>query len=330
MFNDAVVATTAISSFNNAALYGPFFLVAGLFTMPLLFVVYLYADNFAEKFGFTHNPNAHIGFFASLFLALYLMLFGGNYAVIRDGISLVPIMIGLILFVFMAIAAQKFVQLGYVNKLRNKKLQFFVFVALVLMAGFSGLNTWWGILLQISAVLCGIIVGSREQRDLPLVPVFALMLDLVLILVLMQPEFFRFGQLGNLTIVHLLAMVISGFFAIGVFTNKYINARARIHHSAYIKLKWLFRIMLLLAFVLFVSTESVPVFIGLTLSMGLLQALTIYHSKSMNPEITKQSFAVLLICVGTILICPVVSALGILYLATIKNKAKVAEFLRLL
>ena len=330
MFNDAVVATTALSSFNNAALYSPFFFVVGLFMLPLLFVVYLYSNDFVLKFGLRDNTDDQIGFFSALFLALWLMLFGGNYAVMRDGISLLPVLIAVVLFCLMGMAAQKCVQLGYINKVQNKKTQLFLFVALMVIAGFSAMPTWWGILLQISAVLCGIIVGCRTKRNLRLITFLVLVLTLVVVLVLMQPEFFRFGQLGNLTIIHLLAVMFAGFCAITVFMTRYIRPRGKIHHSAYIKLKWLFRIILLLAFVLLISTESVPVFVGLVSTIGLLEALSIYHSKNIPENMQKQSCAILLMCVGAILICPVLMGLGILYWATIDRKANMAEFLKLL
>ena len=161
-------------------------------------------------------------------------------------------------------------------------------------------------------------------------PVNVLLMIILTILILMQPEFFRFGQLGNLTFVHLLAIVITGFFAVTALVTRYVRPRAKIHESAYVKLKWLFRIVSLLALVLFILTESVPIFIGLIASIGLLEMLSVYHAKTIFTDIYKQSFADLLICIGTIMICPAVSGVGVLYLASVSGKAKVSEFLGLL
>ena len=41
-----------------------------------------------------------------------------------------------------------------------------------------------------------------------------------------------------------------------------VKPQNKIYHSAYVKLKWLMRCLVVLAGVLFVMTESVPVFIG--------------------------------------------------------------------
>ena len=158
------------------------------------------------------------------------------------------------------------------------------------------------------------------------VVIFALMTALIL----MQPEYFRFGQLGHLTLIHLIGIISTGFFAITTLTTKYIKARSKIYQSAFIKLKWFLRIITLLALILFVSTESVPVFIGLLVAMGLLETLSIYHSKKISDTIFKQSWAMMMICFGVIIICPAISALGIVSLTFASNKANTKDFLRLL
>jgi len=334
MFNDMLILSTAISSFNNAALYSPFFFTVGLLTLPLLFIVYIYGKDFVEKIGWDKNNfDNHISFWGALSLLLWLMLFGGNYAVIRDGISLLPVLISFILFGFMIIAMQKSVQLGYIKKLHNKKqrkIKWLLFIAGLFMTVFSSVLTWWGILLQTSAVLCGSIIGLRLKKDMSLIPWIVIMLTLVVIAVLMQPEYFRFGQLGNLTIVHLLAIVCAGFFAITSIVTKYTNPRERIHHSAYIKLKWLFRIMSLLAFVLFVMTESVPVFVGMTCALGLSEMLSVYHSKNISENVPKLALGMLMVSLGIIIICPVLSALGIIYAVFETNGIKCKDFAGLL
>ena len=330
MFNDSLIVSTALSSFNNAALYAPYFFISGLLCAPLFFMVYLYSDDFSRKFAWNKTPDSHVMFFSGLIFILWIMLFGGNYAVIRDGISVLPVSIAALLFCFTTATTQKAVQLKYTSKIRNKKIKWLIFFGLVLMAALSGFRTWWGILLQISAILCGMIVGSRIKTNLQLNPVYILLFFFATVLVLMQPEYFRFGQLGNLTIIHLLGMIITGFFAITALVTKYINSRGKIHNSAYIKLKWLFRITSILAFALFIMTESVPVFLGLIISIGLLESLSIYHSKHIANKISFQSCGLLLFMFGIIIICPVISALGIIYIATTSPQIATKEYLRLL
>lgn len=331
MFNDMVILSTAISSFNNAALYGPFFVVVGLLSLPLFFMVYIYGKDFVSKIGWTENNfNNQISFWIASNLLVWLMLFGGNYAVIRDGISLLPVLVSVILFGFTIIMVKKSAQLGYLEKLRNKKLKWLLFFVVFLMTVFSSVWTWWGVLLQCSAVLCGAIIGSRLRKNISMVPWMVVMLMLVVIAVLMQPEYFRFGQLGNLTIVHLLGLVFAGFAAVSTVVARYTNPRGRVHESAYIKLKWLFRIMSVLAFVLFCMTESVPVFVGLVGALGLLEMLSIYHSKHISENVSRFSMALLIMTVGVIIICPIITALGIIYASVKTNGVKLQDFTELL
>lgn len=332
MFNDFSIASTAISSFNNAALYNPLFFGVGLILMlPLFFMVYLYGNEFIAKLGWKKSEVGNkSAFWTTVFLALWLMIFGGNYAVIRDSISLLSPLVSFVLFVLMLLITQQSCRLKYVEILANTKIKWLVFGTLLILAGFSAEHTWHGILLNVSAVLCGMIVGCRIKKEISLVPVVSVMLGFVTTLILMQPEYFRFGQLGNLTFIHLASVLFVCFCAVNVLVARYTKAKSRIYESAYIKLKWLFRIVSVLALLLFLSTESVPVFIGLMISVALLEMLTIYHGKNSVESLSKKSWGLLLFGFGVITICPVISALGIIYMMSETNGVKLSDFTGLL
>lgn len=330
MFNDVSIATTALSSFNNAALVGPYFLVTGFLTIPLFIMVYIYGRDFVSKFGWNKNLESYTGFWSSLVLLLWLMLFGGNYAVMRDSISLLPILVAFVLFLLMVIVTQKSIQLKYLDKIHSARARWFIFISLLVIAAFSGSLNLWGILLPVSAILCGIIVGARSKANISLMPITTLIFGVVLGLILMQPEYFRFGQLGNLTFMHLLGLMVTGFFGVTALVTRYVKAKDRIHQSAYIKLKWLFRIVSLLALVLFISTESVPVFVGLLGAIGLSEMLTVFHLSEMSEDLCKQSWGMFLLFFGIIIICPVISAMGIVYLSSVETSFKLNNFLKLL
>lgn len=318
MFNDMLIVSTAVSSFNNAALYSPLFFVVGLFSVPVFFMIYVYGRDFIAKIGWDiENLNDQIMLWMSISLLLWLMLFGGNYAVLRDGISLLPVLVSAVLFCLMIVIVQKCIKLRYLRKIR--KSRWIILLALIFMAGFSAMPNWWGILLQVSAILCGMIVGCRVKQDFSLIPSGVFLLGGLVALVLMQPEYFRFGQLGNLTIIHLLSVIFAGWCAVTALVTRFVNQRGRIHQSAYVKLKWLGRIVSLLAFILFLSTESVPVFIGLILALGIMEMLSVYHAKNLSENLPMQSFAMLMISVGIIMICPVISAMGVVLLAQSGN-----------
>ena len=331
MFNDTAIVATAISSFNNAALYGPYFFVVALFSIPLFFMVFLYGRDFVSRFGL-NGPDfeSKIGFWGVVSLVLWLLLIGGNYAVIRDSISLLPVMIALVLFGSVVFVTNRLKKLNYLKKIYDKKSRWFVFGLLLILAGFSAMPNWWGILLQLSAVVCGMIVGDRLHKNISDVLASLIVFGTTTILLLMQPEYFRFGQLGNLTFIHILALLLTGFFCITAFASKYTKTRGKIYNSAYIKLKWLFRILSALALILFVLTESVPIFIGLMAVCALSEMMTIYHSKGIPEHIFKQSWALLMISFGIIIICPFISMLGIVYLISVAPKIDYKDFMKLL
>ena len=331
MFNEFSVLSTAISSFNNSALVAPFFFLAGILSLPLLFMVYLYGRDFVSRIGWREqNLESQIGFAVSGILLLWILLFGGNYMVIRDGISLLPLVLSVVLFFLTILFVQTGKQLNYIDKIRHYKYRWLVLVAVLFCAGFSAMPNWYNILLNVASVFCGIVLGSRIRKNISVIPYSVIVSFILLIAILMQPEFFRFGQLGNLTTIHVLMMIITGFFATTCLVAKYTNARQKIHDSAYVKLKWLFRIVSLLALVLFFMTESVPVFIGLMIVTAMSEMLYIYHSKGIKKDLYKQSFMLFLVCFGIILVCPVISAIGIVYLTFLQNIAKAKDFTGLL
>ena len=331
MFNDISIVATAVSSFNNAALYSPYFFVVGLFSIPLFFMVYLYGRDFVSRIGWANQDiEPKVGFWSVVFLGLWIMIFGGNYAVIRDSISLLAVSMSAILFVSMVFIVNQAKQMKYLAKINNKKTKWVLLLALVVLAVFSAKPTLWGILLQLSALFCGMIVGSRLNKSLSNVFWVSLIFVVMSILILMQPEFFRFGQLGNLTLIHIGAVLLCGFFGITAVVAKYTNARGKIYQSAYIKLKWLFRILSIFAFVLLISTESVPVFVGLLGALAINEMLSIYHSKALAEKIFKQSWALMLITFGIIIICPVISLLGTAYLFSVPEKLRYKDFTELL
>ncbi len=330
MFNDLSIVSTAVSSFNNAALFSPYFFVVALFCAPLYYMVWLYGRDILTKLKWNSNIGTKIGFWSVLFLTGWLMIFGGNYAAIRDGISLLPTLISVVLFTSMIYIVQQSKSLNYLQIFANPKIKWSAFFTLVLLAVASAKPNLYGILLQLSAVFCGIIVGSRLYKNISALPMSTIIFGTMTGLILMQPEYFRFGQLGNLTFVHLLGILATGFLAITTLATKYTNARAKIYQSAYIKLKWLCRIVGALALILFILTESVPVFVGLIAVCGISEMLTIYHSKKSAKNLTDTAWAMMLVCFGILIICPIISCLGILYMKQTHEIARTKDFCDLL
>lgn len=331
MFNDGSIASTAISSFNNAALFGAQFFAIALLSLPIFYVLFSYSRKILSDFKLDgRNTHEKIVFWSVALLALWMLIFGGNYAVMRDGISLLPLMLSCILFFLTIFIVNQAKAFNYLDKIKNKKMRWGVIVVSVILALISAVPNLYGMLLQASAIVCGIIIGLRTRKNFSGALVSTIMFCWMTVLILMQPEYFRFGQLGNLTLIHLCALLLTAALAVTSLVVKYTNARSYIRESAYIKLKWLLRILSFLALVLFFATESVPVFLGLLVALGISEMLTVYHSKKKNEVISKQSWAMMLIGFGVIIMCPVISGLGILYLSSLQDKVNLKDFRGLL
>ena len=118
MFNDVSIVATAVSSFNNAALYGPYFFIVGLFSIPLFLMVFLYGKDFVSRFGWTNQDiESKTCFWIVISLVLWMLLVGGNYAVIRDSISLLPVMVAGVLFVSIVFVTNRLKKLKYMEKM---------------------------------------------------------------------------------------------------------------------------------------------------------------------------------------------------------------------
>lgn len=312
MFEDAIIVQSALSAFNNAALVAPAFLWSAILTLPLYVLVWLLADKITSLIGWTHTNIVKKASLWTIILTLgWIVLFGGNYSVLRDDTSLLPFLIAIIVFILSSFIGSR----SNPDILSKRENLPYVILAIVAL-GLSDLHAWWGPLLQIAAAFGGFSYGSRifksRMHDVPSV-LFVIMA--VTTVMLMQPEFFRFGQLGNLTWVHLVAiMIVGGLMAATVAVRNIIPSN-KIHDSAYIKLKWLVRFIVALGFAVFIMTESVPVFLGLVFAGFILFAMSVWHAEKTPDALGDKLYAITILAFGIITTMPVISTIGIIYLA---------------
>lgn len=323
MLNDIIIVESAISAFNNAALWMPAFLWWTLLALPLFVVVYWCADAIMARIGWNRQNIVNN---ASMWLAGltcgWVVLFGGNYDVLRDSLSVLPMMTATIVFL-----TSLFVSSHLRSRPRPKMNWWrWAVVAIVIMAvGLSDTHAWWGPLLQIGALTLGCFLGRVARGDMRPFGGAVLIMMMVAIAILMQPEFFRFGQLGNLTVVHLLAILGLGGACMMTVATQNINPRGKIRHSVYIKLKWLMRVVCALGVALFILTEAVPVFIGTMVALFLSIAMSVWHADAVNPVLGDRAFAIALMTFGAITVMPVITSIGILYWANASDMKFWAE-----
>lgn len=313
MFNDAIIVQSAVSAFNNAALYAPAFLWSAILALPIFIAAAWLRDAFISRIGWTsRNTCARAATWTILLTFVWILLMGGAYDVLRDGATatVLPFVSAVVVFigaVFAGNASRNVTMPG-----RNKWVRIAAGAIILFIIAMSDLHAWWGPLVQIGAAVIGFITGRRIRRELPTIPATLVVIVIVTTLILMQPEYFRFGQLGALTPIHLLGIGITGMCAMATFALRNIRPRNRIHASAYVKLKWMARFIVALAAILFVMTESVPVFMGMCVAMFGLFAMSVWHATSVPTVLATRMLAITIMLFGVITAVPAITVLGIL------------------
>lgn len=322
MFDESLIVQSAVSAFNNAALVGPAFFWWALLAMPLFALVYFCGGAFLQRIGWNKNNIAINASLATVIFTLtWVVLFGGNYAVLRDNATVLPFMIAAIVFIGALFVGSYWRKMNLPvlrNVPRKKRWGIIACWAILLAAiGLSDTHVWWGPILQIGAFICGIFIGRVVRYEMRPVAGTLLIMFATTIAILMQPEFFRFGQLGALTPVHILFLILISIATALTVALRNVNPRGRIKAGMYVKLKWLARIMAVLCMALFVLTESVPVFLGMTGMFFILFALSVWHADSVSDDLAYRIFAITIGLFGIITTLPVLTALGILYWITL-------------
>lgn len=329
MFNDVVIVQSAISAFNNAALVAPAFLWWAVLSMPLMFLVWKCAPMICDKFSLgADNINARGGVVVALLTFVWVVLFGGNYAVLRDEVSVLPFVVAVIVFLTSLFVASHMRHLPAFKI--NARARFAIAVLILLALVMSDVHAWWGPILQVGACSLGWLMGRVARGAMRPVAGMILIILMVTVAMLMQPEFFRFGQLGNLTPVHLIFVLMIGVCAMAVIALNNVNSRGKIRQSAYVKLKWMMRVVSVLMMALFMLTESVPLFVGMCGAVLVLFMLSVWHAKAQPRGLMERMLAMTVILFGTITTMPAVAAIGVLYLSVLPQVKIWREFRTLL
>ena len=316
MFDESLIVQSAISAFNNAALALPAFFWLGLLMLPMFYVVYKYGNQLMSMIGWERfGLQTRIIKWTIVLSLIWLVLFGGNYVVLRDETSLLPFVTASIAFAGMLFVGNftRDIKLPKWNDLgKGRKWKVVLFGALILaVIGLTDTHTIWGPFLQIAAFVGGAYFGRRMKKNISVVPFVSAFMFVFTVMILMQPEFFRFGQLGNLTLLHLAGVAFVGLPIVGSVMLRNFESRAKIYQSAFVKLKWLMRCLVLLSGCLFVMTESVPVFIGTCALAAMLFWLKIIHAKSMPQYLADKLLMLAVFSFGILTIMPVISCLAI-------------------
>lgn len=311
MLNDITVVQSAVSAFNNVALIGPAFLWWSVLMLPLFFMVRMYGNDFIARIGWNRdNLLSKVSVWTAFFIFCWIVLFGGNYAVLRDDLSVLPMMTAVIVFLT-SLFVSSYVRTRPLPHMGWK--QWLVLIAVFVMVGLSDLHAWWGPVLQIGAFVSGVLFGRFAGGTMRPMGGCVLVMMTTVLAILMQPEFFRFGQLGNLTIFHLLTVLVFGVSAVAAVVASNLTPRGKIHLSVFTKLKWLGRVLALLMMSLFVLTEAVPVYLAALVVCAVVFVMSVVYSQKSTLDLGNKLFAISLITFGIITVMPVISAMGLVY-----------------
>ena len=335
MFEESLVVQSAVSAFNNAALAGPAFFWLGLLMAPLFFVAYKYGNRFLGMIGWERDSlQMRVIKWTVGLSVVWMVLFGGNYDVLRDAETVLPFITAAVAFMGMCFVGfyTRDVKLpGWKSLSRREKFKTVFLCAIILaIIGLTDIHTWWGPILQIAAFVGGLLFGRRMKYNLRPVPFISGFLLLFTVMILMQPEFFRYGQLGNLTWMHLVGVLAVGLPIIDMVVLRNTKPTGKIYHSAFVKLKWMLRCLVALSGVLFVMTESVPVFIALCVLVAGLAWLNVVHSHSVPGHLADRLLMIAIFNFGVLTIMPVISILAILGWVSLPRGDIAQELRRLL
>ena len=335
MFDPSLVVQSAVSAFNNAALVAPAFFWWTLLAVPLFVLVYFCGGAFLQRIGWNANNITSRASLTTVIMTLaWIVLFGGNYAVLRDNATVLPFIIAAIVFtsaLFVGSHTKNITLPSVRNMPRGRRWGIIgCMILLVLAVGLSDVHTWWGPLLQMGAFVGGLLIGRVARHEMRPVAGTLLVIFATTTVILMQPEFFRFGQLGALTPMHMVFLIFMAMAVAATLALRNINARGRIRPGWYVKLKWLARILAVLCMTLFILTESVPVFLGMFVMLFVLFAMSIWHAETVPNNLDLRMFAIAISLFGILTTMPVLTALGILYWNTLpqdKNAWRQLQFL---
>ncbi len=297
MFDPTLVVQSAISSFNNIALRSPDFFWGALLCLPIFVVFWIFTPQISARF--LPDPKKRIKTIATwgiAFIAVWLFSHE-SFNALRDGISLgISALTALCVFALGLFAGWKIPPISNFIKIKDKWQKKVEIAAPIIIAGLVGLcawGTWQTILVQFVAALFGFYSGrlmvwrNRRQMDSEW-----MIIGLIAILtfgLVMQPEFFRFGQLGHLTIIHILFLLAALVAITSCITMRLVRPIGWLRKSWYNRLMWLTRSLCALAFILFVLTESALAFAALAMVVFFQAFLAIRHRPQTDSNMIKNA-----------------------------------------
>ncbi|MCL1892146.1 MAG: hypothetical protein FWF97_02555 [Alphaproteobacteria bacterium] len=308
MFDPSLVVQSAVSSFNNIALRGPDFFWSALLCLPIFAIFWIFAPEISKRFlpGDFKAKRQTLAGWSVLFIAVWLLTHQ-NFDALRDGVSMGLLTVtAACIFVISLFAGWRVESVGSLIKTKEnppsprlrwtrwkKRTDVAAPFVVAVVVGLCAFGNWHAALVQFAAVLFGFGAGrwmirnNRAEFDLDFI-VIALTAALTFGLI-MQPEFFRFGQLGHLTVIHILFLMAAALAIIGSIMTRVVRPSGWLKESWYKKLMWLARAIAVMVFVLFILTESALAFLCLGLVFAATSFLAVRHHAAKDAPMLKSA-----------------------------------------
>lgn len=332
MFDDTLIVQSAVSTFNNMALRAPDFFWSAVLALPIFIAAWFFAKPISEKFKLS-CANACVIAVASIMI---WFLARTNYMVLRDSFLGTGTVAAVILFLGFAFLARKYYETDirlskFMNKFRVRTRRIAdgaLPVLIAAIAGAAALPDWRASLVQFAAAGFGILVGYlRQRRDnkaLDPMLVTGVIILAVVFGMTAQPEFYRFGQMGHLTGVHLLFLTAAAALFAFYFALRFISPRGFLKARVFKRVRLIGLALALLIFVLFALTESELAFAALFVFMLAYFALTVRHIDAKDSgnikNVRDQVWYSVLSLFGVLTAMPLLTAIAIILYKTDARK----------
>lgn len=317
------IVTSAISSFNNAALATPGFFWIALLMLPVYIGLWKIAPDILGYFFPTKKlRDYNFAWIAEISLIVWIVLNHGNWGVVRDSAGFLPYAIAAILFLLCKDAVARLREQDprvptcwlKIDRRTKKWLKIGTLLVVVMILARSTLQDFHWVALQVSGGLFGCAAGYFGRRSgIPIGKTTFLMV-LIAIAITLQPEYFRFGQLGRLGVIHLVTLAGVVMLGAVIFVFRHFTPIEFIRDNHYKYIKWFMRLCTFLTFILFVMTESVPVLAAFGLSTVVTMWFAVKHvPRETNVAILSGNlWGIMLMLFGMVTVMPLVTMLGIL------------------
>jgi hypothetical protein len=243
MFDTSLIVQSAVSSFNNAAVYSPDFFWAAVMALPVFYIAWKMRREIAAKI-----PHKILSGLIIAILGIWTLSHGA-FDALRDT-SWVGVLSALCIFVITVFVAKR-------THIKNQRWKWAAIAGAIAVGAFCGQHTVWGLAIGGGAVAAGIafslLLRDRDYNPSLVITCICIALGFG---IAMQPEFFRWGQLGQLTIIHIAAALAFAKVSSAALAGFFAKPGKRLGDRFYAKLNLGLRVMESFSAVLFIYTES--------------------------------------------------------------------------